>query len=38
MTTRNFRVNNGLSVGDIVISASTNTITGLSSRGTISRR
>jgi len=29
MTTRNFRVNNGLSVGDIVISASTNTITGL---------
>jgi hypothetical protein len=28
MTTRNFRVNNGLSVGDIVISASTNTITG----------
>ena len=30
MTTRNFRVNNGISVGDIVISASTNTITGLS--------
>jgi hypothetical protein len=29
MTTRNFRVNNGLSVGDIVISATTNTITGL---------
>jgi len=29
MTTRNFRVNNGLSVGDIVISASANTITGL---------
>ena len=28
MTTRNFRVNNGLEVGDIVISASTNTITG----------
>ena len=28
MTTRNFRVNNGLSVGDIVISASTNKITG----------
>ena len=28
MTTRNFRVNNGLSVGDIVISASANTITG----------
>ena len=30
MTTRNFRVNNGLSVGDIVISATENTITGLS--------
>jgi len=30
MTTRNFRVNNGLSVGDIVVSASANTITGLS--------
>ena len=29
MTTRNFRVNNGLSVGDITISASSNTITGL---------
>jgi hypothetical protein len=29
MTTRNFRVKNGLSVGDIVISASANTITGL---------
>jgi hypothetical protein len=29
MTTRNFRVNNGISVGDIVISASANTITGL---------
>ena len=28
MTTRNFRVNNGLSVGDVVISASANTITG----------
>ena len=28
MTTRNFRVNNGLAVGDIVISASANTITG----------
>ena len=28
MTTRNFRVNSGLSVGDIVISASTNLITG----------
>jgi len=30
MTTRNFRVNNGISVGDVVISASDNTITGLS--------
>ena len=30
MTTRNFRVHNGISVGDVVISASTNTITGLS--------
>lgn len=30
MTTRNFRVNNGISVGDVVISASTNKITGLS--------
>jgi len=29
MTTRNFRVNNGLSIGDIVISATANTITGL---------
>jgi hypothetical protein len=29
MTTRNFRVNNGISVGDIVISATANTITGL---------
>ena len=29
MTTRNFRVNNGLEVGDITISASANTITGL---------
>ena len=28
MTTRNFRVNNGLEVGDIVISAANNTITG----------
>ena len=28
MTTRNFRVNNGLEVGDIVISANANTITG----------
>ena len=28
MTTRNFRVHNGISVGDIVISASNNTITG----------
>ena len=30
MTTRNFRVKNGLSVGDIVISSTTNKITGLS--------
>ena len=30
MTTRNFRVNNGISVGDITISASANTITGMS--------
>ena len=30
MTTRNFRVNNGLEVGDITISASAKTITGLS--------
>ena len=30
MTTRNFRVNNGISVGDVVINASTNKITGLS--------
>ena len=30
MTTRNFRVNNGLSVGDIVISAANGTITGMS--------
>ena len=29
MTTRNFRVHNGVSVGDITISASANTITGL---------
>src|SRR5210317_1800500 len=29
MTTRNFRVKNGLTVGDITISASANTITGL---------
>ena len=29
MTTRNFRVNNGISVGDITISASANTITGM---------
>tara|TARA_B100000579_G_scaffold436903_1_gene464403 strand:- start:3160 stop:4185 length:1026 start_codon:yes stop_codon:yes gene_type:complete len=28
MTTRNFRVNNGLEVGDVTISASANTITG----------
>ena len=31
MTTRNFRVNTGLSVGDIVAVASTNAITGISS-------
>jgi hypothetical protein len=30
MTTRNFRVNNGISVGDVTIDASTNKITGLS--------
>ena len=30
MTTRNFRVNNGLECGDITLSASANTITGLS--------
>ena len=30
MTTRNFRVHNGISVGDIVISAANGTITGLS--------
>ena len=30
MTTRNFRVHNGISTGDIVISATDNTITGLS--------
>ena len=29
MTTRNFRVHNGISVGDVVINASTNKITGL---------
>ena len=29
MTTRNFRVHNGISVGDITLSASANTITGL---------
>ena len=29
MTTRNFRVHNGISVGDITISASANTITGM---------
>lgn len=33
MTTRNFRVNNGLEVGDIVISASANTIVGTSDSG-----
>ena len=31
MTTRNFRVNTGLSVGDIVAVASTNAVTGVSS-------
>ena len=30
MTTRNFRVHNGISVGDVTLSASTNKITGLS--------
>ena len=35
MTTRNFRVHNGISVGDIVISASTNKITGLSTAAPI---
>ena len=30
MTTRNFRVHNGISVGDVTISSSTNKITGLS--------
>ena len=30
MTTRNFRVHNGISVGDIAISAANNTITGMS--------
>ena len=31
MTTRNFRVNNGLEVGDITATASSNAITGVSS-------
>ena len=31
MTTRNFRVNTGLSVGDIAVVASTNAVTGISS-------
>ena len=31
MTTRNFRVNNGLEVGDVAITASTNAVTGISS-------
>jgi len=35
MTTRNFRVHNGVSVGDIVISASANTITGLTTAAPI---
>ena len=29
MTTRNFRVNNGIEIGDVTIDASTNKITGL---------
>ena len=36
MTTRNFRVNNGLSIGDVVIDASTNKITGLSTTAPVS--
>jgi hypothetical protein len=35
MTTRNFRVHNGISVGDIVLSASANTITGLATAAPI---
>ena len=31
MTARNFRVNNGLSVGDVAITASSNAVTGISS-------
>ncbi len=31
MTTRNFRVNNGLEVGDVVVTASSNAVTGVSS-------
>jgi hypothetical protein len=31
MTTRNFRVNNGLEVGDVAVVASTNAVTGISS-------
>ena len=31
MTTRNFRVNTGLSVGDIIVVASTNAVTGVAS-------
>ena len=31
MTTRNFRVNNGLEVGDVAITASSNAVTGVSS-------
>jgi len=34
MTTRNFRVKNGIEVGDITISASARTITGMGYRGT----
>ena len=36
MTTRNFRVNNGLAVGDVAISATTNKITGLSTAAPVS--
>ena len=36
MTTRKFRVNNGLEVGDVVIDSSTNKITGLSTSAPVS--
>ena len=36
MTTRKFRVNNGLEVGDVVIDSSTNKITGLSTTAPVS--